>query len=336
MDRKYLKESGKILFKKNYWHSVLIAFLMLLGQGVSFSFSYTPSDTSAIEDFNVTVSNELFFSSPIIIALSAVAIMLTLLSIFVFSSLRCGGIRYFLKARKNQHVDLGEVIQNFKDKTFLNIAKITFFKNLFITLWMLLFIVPGIIKMFEYWAIDFILAVRPDIDRREAHRLSKILMDGNKADLFVLGLSFLGWNLLSLFTFGLLNIFYVSPYEQATNVEFFSEIRQQALAKGLITPYDVPDYEYITPEYQNPFAQGDYYQGGFAPQYNTSADTQQNSQYYGNFAQPNQQYNPQYNQQSFAQPQPPVAPEASAEATQNAENDFATNWEPVTEPEKQE
>ena len=118
---------------------------------------------------------------------------------------------------------------------------------------MFLFIIPGIIKSFEYWAIDFILAVRPDIDRKEAHRLSKILMDGNKWDCFVLGFSFIGWHLLTIFTFGLLNIFYVNPYMQATYVEFFSDIRLQALAKGAITINDIPDYEVYNPYYQNPY-----------------------------------------------------------------------------------
>lgn len=253
MNRKNLKQAGKNLFKKNYWHSVLIAFLMFLGQGGGFSFSTSSSDTSSLEGFDFSVAKEFFFSAPVIAALSTGAVVITILSILIFSSLRCGGIRYFLKSRKNQPVDLGEVIQNFKDKTFLNVAKITFLKNLFIILWTLLFIVPGFIKSFEYWAIDFILAVRPDIDRKEAHRLSKILMDGNKWECFVLGLSFLGWHLLTIFTFGLLNIFYVNPYMQATYVEFFADLRLQALAKGAITPADIPDYEAYNPYYQNPY-----------------------------------------------------------------------------------
>ena len=253
MDRKNLKQAGKNLFNKHYWHSVLIAFLMLLGQGGGLSFSTSSSNSSSLEGFDLSAAEEFVFSAPVITALSTGAAVLAILSIFVFSSLRCGGIRYFLKSRKNQPVDLGEVIQNFKDKTFLHVALVTFLKNLFITLWMFLFIIPGIIKCFEYWAIDYILAVRPDIDRKEAHRLSKILMDGNKIDLFVLSLSFIGWNILSAFTFGLLHIFYVNPYMQATYVEFFSDIRLQALAKGKITPNDIPDYEVYNPFYQNPY-----------------------------------------------------------------------------------
>ncbi len=257
MNRQDLKQAGKNLFKKNYWHSVLIAFLMMLtwsegGSGLSYT---TSTDTSDLSNFDFSISQNFFFETPILIGIGIGGIILTILSYLVFNALRCGGIRYFLKARKNQHVELIEVVENLKDKTFLNIAKATFFRDLYIFLWMLLFIVPGIIKAYEYAAVDFILAVRPDIDKDEARRLSKILMDGNKWDLFVLELSFLGWNILSLFTFGILSIFYVNPYMQATYVEFFSDLRLQALAKGTITPNDVPDYEFYNPQMQYPYQQ---------------------------------------------------------------------------------
>lgn len=108
---------------------------------------------------------------------------------------------------------------------------------------MLLFIIPGMIKLYEYRLIPYILAVRPDIDRKEAFRLSKVLMDGNKADAFVLDLSFWGWNLLAAYSMGILGIIYVYPYMNATYVEFYAYVRALALQKGLVTPMDLPDYE---------------------------------------------------------------------------------------------
>ena len=148
------------------------------------------------------------------------------------------------------------------------------FKNLFITLWTLLFIVPGIIKSFEYWAIDFILAVRPDIDRKEAFRLSKLLMNGNKMESFVLDLSFWGWNILAAYSMGILGIIYVYPYMNATYVEFYAYVRALALQKGLITPMDLPDYEApsmnmgfdFAPQQETGFAQPQ--QGFYQPQEN--------------------------------------------------------------------
>ena len=58
--------------------------------------------------------------------------------------------------------------------------------------------------------IPYILAENPKIQRKKAFKLSKEMMKGNKWKTFILDLSFLGWELLSIFTFGLLNIFYIN------------------------------------------------------------------------------------------------------------------------------
>jgi len=277
MDRNQLKQAGKALFQKNYWYSVLVVFLMFLsGTGAtvspSFNFSFNTTSSSKDSSFEGLFGDipapdapfEEFIRDPLLIAviiiLIATIIVASILGYFVFASFRCGGIRYFLKSRKNQPAQIHEVFENLKDKTNFNIAKVTFFRDLSVALWSLLFIIPGIIKSYEYWAIDYILAVRPDIDKDEAKRLSKILMDGNKWNLFELSFSFLGWIFLSIFTFGLLNIFYLDPYMQATFVEFFSEIRLEALAKGTITPNDIPDYETYNPFYQTSGDQPQYQQ----------------------------------------------------------------------------
>lgn len=322
MDRKELKQAGKNLFQKNYWYSVLVAFLMFFtGNIPSFSFSFNTTDMEYIFEDIVGGGDfknflEEFIETPFFIAISitvvAVAIVSYVLAYLIFASFRCGGIRYFLKSRKNQPAQIHEVFANLKDKTNFNIAKVTFFRDLSVALWSFLFIIPGIIKAYEYWAIDYILAVRPDIDKDEAKRLSKILMDGNKWNLFELSFSFLGWIFLSMFTFGLLNIFYLDPYMQATFVEFFSEIRLEALAKGTISPNDIPDYEYIDPQTQY---QAQYYQQPKNIVYRPDGTPMGNTVYTQQpFQQPIQQPYTQPVQQAFAQPiQQPVVKTPVAE-----------------------
>lgn len=322
MDRKELKQAGKNLFQKNYWYSVLVAFLMFFtGNIPSFSFSFNTTDMEYIFEDIVGGGDfknflEEFIETPFFIAISitvvAVAIVSYVLAYLIFASFRCGGIRYFLKSRKNQPAQIHEVFANLKDKTNFNIAKVTFFRDLSVALWSLLFIIPGIIKAYEYWAIDYILAVRPDIDKDEAKRLSKILMDGNKWNLFELSFSFLGWIFLSMFTFGLLNIFYLDPYMQATFVEFFSEIRLEALAKGTISPNDIPDYEYIDPQTQY---QAQYYQQPKNIVYRPDGTPMGNTVYTQQpFQQPIQQPYTQPVQQAFTQPiQQPVVETPVAE-----------------------
>ena len=75
--------------------------------------------------------------------------------------------------------------------------------------------------------IPYILAENPKIQRKKAFKLSKKMMKGNKWKTFILDLSFLGWELLSIFTFGLLNIFYINPYKVATTVELYEVLKKQ-------------------------------------------------------------------------------------------------------------
>lgn len=79
--------------------------------------------------------------------------------------------------------------------------------------------------------IPYILAENPKIQRKKAFKLSKEMMKGNKWKTFILDLSFLGWELLSIFTFGLLNIFYINPYKVATTVELYEVLKRQIISQ---------------------------------------------------------------------------------------------------------
>ena len=262
MERYILKDNAKRNMQKNHWNCVAVAFLMSLAARSLpvINLDNIHTDSSDISAFFNEFTD--FFSSPVaismiitfIIGLLSTYVVSLGLKIFVFSPMAVGGARYFLKLRKNQPTEIGEVFANFKDKTFLKIAKTCFIRDIYISLFTLLFFIPGIIKGLEYAAVSYILAVRPDIDHKEALRLSKTIMYGHKLDLFILDLSFLGWDLLSVFTCTLLNILYVAPYRQATHTEFFCYVREEAVARGVISPYDIPDYEpYAPPAPDTPF-----------------------------------------------------------------------------------
>ena len=282
MDNSILKANARKNMQKNHWICVAVAFLMTMGASgfsvptYNFTFNFpsnSPSETLPSQPFEMP-SFENIFSDPAIVPMFIMfgivafvtIIISTILKIFVFNTMTVGGSRFFLKLRKNHPAEFSEVFTNFKDKTFLNIAKVTFMRDLQVVLYSFLFIIPGIIKTYEYWAVNYILAVRPDLDYKEALRLSKTIMKGNKLDLFVLELSFIGWGLLSVFTCALLSILYVAPYMQATFAEFFSYIREDAIARGVITPYDIPDYDpYIPPIPTVPFYSTSYEMNAHQP-----------------------------------------------------------------------
>ena len=94
----------------------------------------------------------------------------------------------------------------------------------FIFLWSLLLVIPGLIKSYSYAMSNFILADNPTMSANDAITASRKMMDGNKWRLFCLDFSFIGWYLLCGLTFGLLT-FFVEPYHQAARAEFYESIR---------------------------------------------------------------------------------------------------------------
>lgn len=106
--------------------------------------------------------------------------------------------------------------------------------SIFTWLWSLLFVIPGIVKSYSYAATPYILAKYPNVTADNAIKLSMRIMDGRKLDLFVFELSFLGWQLLGVLTFGILNILWVNPYCYTARAGFIEESIADALASGRV------------------------------------------------------------------------------------------------------
>ena len=102
-------------------------------------------------------------------------------------------------------------------------------------LWSLLLLIPGIVKAFAYSLTPYLLARYPGIRAMQASELSDRITRGYKMEIFVMGLSFIGWILLTPFTFGLLIVFYVGPYMSTAMAGLCDELIQNALQEGRIT-----------------------------------------------------------------------------------------------------
>ncbi len=100
--------------------------------------------------------------------------------------------------------------------------------SIFIILWTLLFIVPGIIAAYRYSMAFYIMDDDPSIDIMEAIRQSKAMMQGNKGRLFCLHFSFIGWMILSVFTCGI-GLLWLTPYMHAANAAFYLEVSGQRM-----------------------------------------------------------------------------------------------------------
>ena len=275
LDRPSLKEKGMFAFKRNYWPCVLVALILGFvsgggsssGGGNTFNrFKNNNSSGSSYNDDSFDLDNldpnSLDFldqnhgdssnaskagAFAILGALSGILLIIVLLvtavglafSIFVANPLIVGCRRYFA-INSFEKPNFNEVGFSFKKGNYLNIVKVEFMKNLFIFLWTLLLIVPGIIKSYEYYLVDYILSEDPTISYNDALEQSKRMMDGYKWATFVLELSFLGWQILSVFTCGILSLFYVNPYINATNAELFLFLRDKSFPGA--APYYVPSF----------------------------------------------------------------------------------------------
>lgn len=103
--------------------------------------------------------------------------------------------------------------------------------GIFTFLWSLLFIIPGIVKTYSYSMTNYILAEHPEYTASGAIKESQRIMHGHKADLFVLRLSFIGWILLCVITFGLASI-YVIPYISVAEAKFYDSIKDNPYEPG--------------------------------------------------------------------------------------------------------
>lgn len=229
-----LKMRGKLAFKRNYWAAVLVAFIMTLFMAAS-----TGSSGSSVvnESSGYGTDSGSMMATVTSLVIAAVAgitgLIILLVKLFVGNALLVGGNRFFI-LNQTELPSAGTLGYVFKSGNYGNVILTMFLKDLYTFLWTLLLIIPGIIKSYEYLMVPYILAENPGMDRKEAFLISKKMMMGQKWDTFVLDISFIGWRFLEVITFGIMGIFYVQPYYQATISELYTYNRSVAYQNGYI------------------------------------------------------------------------------------------------------
>ena len=226
-NRAELKMRGNMAFKKNYVSAVVVALLMGIFGTVS-----GESSARRVSENSDIYSGNLFnvgMITGLLAGIATVVILIVLVAkVFVGNLLKMGGYRFFILNQTAQP-GIGTLLDGFRSGHYVNIVLTMFLRDLFTTLWSLLLVVPGIVKHYEY-----LIAENPAMDYKEAFQISKQMMDGEKMEAFIMDLSFLGWYLLSAVTCGLLAIFYVNPYVQASFAEMYTFNKQKAYQEGYI------------------------------------------------------------------------------------------------------
>lgn len=148
-------------------------------------------------------------------------------SIIITPAFALSIVRVYLNLVKGGHPSVEDAFCGFDD--FWAAFKVNFLVGLFTFLWSLLFVIPGIIKAYSYSMSLYILAENKGKPALECIKESMAMTEGHKMDLFVLGVSFIGWGLLCSITFGIAGI-WVVPYMQATYTNVYNSLKPVAEA----------------------------------------------------------------------------------------------------------
>lgn len=226
--RKELKTKAKLDLKLCYWKAVLASIILGIASGSSGS-SASRSSQNAENELSNAANSE--YGAAVILAVVLGTLLIVAISIavkvFLLNPLSIGAYKFFVNNTENSEKtqDLADLSFGFKNN-YKNTVFVLFMKNLFVALWSLLFIIPGIVKAYQYRMVSYIIGDDPDMSYQEALQVSKSMMDGNKWKSFVLDLSFIGWYLLCGLTLGILAIFYVGPYVNFTNAELYKALKE--------------------------------------------------------------------------------------------------------------
>ncbi|WP_455584160.1 DUF975 family protein [Bacteroides sp.] len=129
-----------------------------------------------------------------------------------------------LNVFRGGEVNIGSLFDGFSD--YGRIIGTKLLQAIYTFLWTLLLVIPGIIKFYSYNMTDFILKDEPTLSNNAAIEKSMAMMDGNKMKLFLLDLSFIGWAILCIFTFGI-GYFFLQPYVQSAHAAFYEDLKAQ-------------------------------------------------------------------------------------------------------------
>ena len=265
--RKELKERAKEALKRNYWKIVLVSLIgMLIVGGLGSSgisgggsdirdmasdnvkehFTEHENDDvdwegaeAVLDDIQMDIRPQdiVAVAFTVIVILIVAAIVLAIgiaLDVLLLNPVQVGINRFMVKSLDDT-ARIAEVGYTF-DHNYKNGVKVMFFKDLYVVLWSLLFIVPGIYKAYQYRMVPYILGENPDMTYQEVLQRSKDMMDGQKWDAFVLDLSIILWHMLGGITYGLAEIFYVAPYVNLTDAALYSRLSRKDLADAQPVP----------------------------------------------------------------------------------------------------
>ncbi len=236
----------------NWWVAIAACLLISffgVGQGslISFDFELGELDAATTPEFieDIIVWWESFaFSGLILIVfafLGTITSMISVANFIVGGVVEIGYSKFNLNMISGKRPNIKDIFSYF-EKSFLAGFVMNLLRGIFVFLWSLLFIIPGIVASLSYSMAPYILSDNPNITGAEALKMSKKLMKGHKAELFGLYLSFLGYAVLSVLTCGI-GFIWLNPYINASQAAFYEIVIREQENKDNGTNYtEEPTY----------------------------------------------------------------------------------------------
>jgi len=189
--------------------------------------------------FSAIMNNDLAAAEEAVNSARSTSFITSFVNLIVSAILTVASIGVYIKmSRSPEPVSFSDFIDGFNN--WARAALGILWQRLFICLWSLLFIIPGIIKSIAYSQMFYIISEYKEISVTKAMRVSIEITKGHKGDLFVMYLSFIGWDILTCFTAGILS-FWLIPYKNMTYINAYHSLMKEALESGRIKPEDLSE-----------------------------------------------------------------------------------------------
>lgn len=177
--------------------------------------------------------------------LSLIPVLGAVITLLITGPLEVGLIIAYLTFVKTSNpLETGDLFKGFNN--YGKSLGIVLWTALWTLLWLLLLIVPGIIKALAYSQSVYIIANSPNVNVLKALKTSIKMTDGYKGDIFVMGLSFLGWILLGCLSLGI-GFLWLYPYMLTTYTNMFFKLKQLSIEKGVCTEEEFSGLEAAPP-----------------------------------------------------------------------------------------
>ena len=227
MKSKELRTKAWESLKGKYW--MAFAVVLVLGVLTSIGTSMMTSSQNILDLVNMVdpaeMDSTMQLGATVLTGAAAVmAVIGLLISVLVGNAATVGLCNYFIK-NTDSKPSFADAFSGFKVKYGRNIGTLLL-SGIKLVLWSFLFVIPGIIKSFEYAIIPYILADDAEISSKDAFKKAKQMMKGNKWRLFKLEFSFIGWFVLCVLTLGM-GTFLLVPYIDAATAEFYVELKNK-------------------------------------------------------------------------------------------------------------